>query len=599
MYSVAVFYLIAAAGAIQLVDSIVPSTRLPDWSDEFFLALIILGFPIALVLAWIFEAGPEGVRRTEPRPDPSEPHASGSPGGNPVGALEGATADAPPDAQRQALGAARPDAPDTAPEEQPPGQLGMASQELDERHVAVLPFDLLSGTDDARPLAVGLHDDLLTELSRVSGLRVISRTSVKGYRDTKKSVREIARELGVGTLVEGGVQSAGGRIRLNIQLIDARRDTHRWAETFDRELNAANIFEIQSELASLIVGSLRAELNPAERERLLDRSTTGDLDAFRLAALGREELDRRTEDGMRRAVDYFRQATERDPDYTLAWVGLGDAFGLLVSYGHDERADGIPRAEQAIRRALALDPESAEAHASLGLIRYLRQQGRETIQALQRAIELRPGYAEAHNWLAWVSTLLGLRELALESARRATELDPRSVEPVSNLSAASLMNGLPDDALREARRVRDLEPSWETGPFLEAMALCELGRHREAIALLKALELPWAGSGLRGALGVAHAGAGDEAEAREILAGLDPIADAFAVGLIHASLGERDAAFEAFEHVVDWSDWSSMAVHTLFPSLWPKLEDDPRYPELLRATSRAWGMESPGHPEGS
>lgn len=182
---------------------------------------------------------------------------------------------------------------------------------------------------------------------------------------------------------------------------------------------------------------------------------------------------------MRQAADLFRRAIERDPGYVLAWVGLGDALGLLVSYGHDEPAHGVPRAEEAIRRALELHPESAEAHASLGLLRYLRRRGPETLRSNPRA----------------------------------------------------------------------------------TMAL-------------------------------AHAASGDAAAARELLEEeMNPITDPFAAGLVHAALEERDAAFEAFARVGDWGDWPSMAVHGLYSGVWKRLRDDPRYPELLHAVSRSWGME--------
>lgn len=578
--------MVAAAGALQLVDSIVPSTRLPDWSDELFLALLILGFPIALVLAWAFEAGPEGIRRTPPDSEvgtaPGE--AGGGTGGE--GRREAASPDAPPPASsRTVTGDGPADLVEASRREED------AARELDPRRIAVLPFDFLTGTEEGEPLGVGLHDDLLTELARIPGLTVISRTSVKAYRATDKPVRQIALELGVGTLVECGIQSAGERVRLNVQLIDARHDAHRWAETFDRALSVENLFDIQSELARKIAGSLRAELTEEEGRRLVSRRATEDLDAYRLCARGRERLDRRTEDEMRRAVDLFRDAIERDAGYVLAWVGLADALGLLVSYGHDDPGHGLPRAEEAAGRALELDPESAEAHASLGLLGYLRRRGPEALRLFERAIELRSGYAEAHNWLAYVRLLLGRRAAALESARRAVELDPLSAEAVSNLSLASLVTGRADDAVREARRVRALEPSWTSGPFCEALACYELGRFDDAISLLRDLSVPWAGAGAPASLALAHAASGELAAAEHILERMDADDDAFASGLVRAALGDRGGAFEAFGRVGEWGDWPSMAIHGLYTDVWNRLRDDPRYPEILTAADRSWGVE--------
>jgi len=589
VYRVTAIYVIVAAGALQLVDSIVPSTRLPDWSDELFLALVLLGLPIAIVLAWAFEVGPGGVRRTRPE-------AEGA------GVREGPGGTAVTQSGRGPAGTPKPAPPPRhqSPAEHPasaaagagaPAEADVARAELDIRHLAVLPFEVLSGTGEAEPLASGLHDDLLTELSRVPGLTVISRTSVRGYRNTDKPVRQIARELGVGTLVECGVQSAAGRVRLNVQLIDARNDAHRWAETFDRQLSAENIFDIQTELARRIAGSLRAELTAEEEERLVGRATTDDLDAYRLCALGRERLDRRTEAEMRRAADMFRQAIERDPRYALAWVGLSDALGLLVSYGHDELAHGLPRAEEAVQRALELAPDSAEAHASLGLLHYLRHRGPETLRTIERAIELRPGYAEAHNWLAYVRLLVGRPEEAPAAAERSVELDPLSAEAASNLSLSLLAVGQPERALGEARRTRELEPAWTHGAFCEGLACHALGRVEDAIALLRELVVPWADPGPRVTLALTYAASGDTGAARDIRESLERTGEAFGAGLIHAALDAPDAAFEAFERVDDWSDWPSLAVHGLYPEVWSKLRDDPRHAELLRVVDRSWGMD--------
>ncbi|MDX1579628.1 MAG: hypothetical protein R3266_14175, partial [Gemmatimonadota bacterium] len=360
VYHVAVIYLVAAAGALELVDVIVPSTRLPDWADELLLALAILGFPLASVMAWAFDITSEGVRRTGAGEEPA----------------------------RDSTVAASDPAPSTAKEADPEIQSEPEPLQLDPRSIAVLPFENLSRTEEAEPLAAGLHDDLLTALSKISGLTVISRTSVRSYRDTEKTVPRIARELSVGTLVEGGVQSAGGRLRLNVQLIDARTDTHRWAETYDEELSARNIFEIQSELTRHIVESLEMELAERESDRF-DGPATGDLEAYRLYAQGRTWLEQRTEEGLRRALDYFERSLERDPDYALAWAGRAEALVLVRWYEYESRDDDDDP-ERAARKALELDPELGEGYTSLGIFHAAEQAGPSAKSALERAIELRP-----------------------------------------------------------------------------------------------------------------------------------------------------------------------------------------------------------------
>jgi TolB-like protein len=212
----------------------------------------------------------------------------------------------------------------------------------------VLPFENLSGTPDAELFAAGLHEDLLTELSRIAGLTVISRTSMLRYRRTEQPLPEIARELGAGTIVEGAVQTAGDRVRLNVQLIDAASDGHRWVERFDRALSTDSILEIQTELARRIATTLEARLAPASTDN--SGEPTGDLQAWRLYIQGRGLLDQRTRHEMYRSIDYFRGAIERDRAYGLAWSGLADALSILEFY-HYPAPDGAPDPLDAARRA--------------------------------------------------------------------------------------------------------------------------------------------------------------------------------------------------------------------------------------------------------
>jgi TolB-like protein/Flp pilus assembly protein TadD len=458
------------------------------------------------------------------------------------------------------------------------------------RALAVLPFENLSGTGDAEAFTAGLHDDLLTELSRVSALSVIARTSVLRYRGATKSAEEIGRELGVGTLLEGAVQTSGGRLRLNVQLIDARTGVHRWVGSYDRELSIDSIFDIQSELVEKISRSLRAELSPSEKEEIGVRQT-GDLEAYRLCAQGRRLLDQRTEGPVRQAAMYFDQAIKRDSEFPMAWVGLADALSLLHDYGYEAAARVLPRAEQAIRRALTLDAGLAEAHASLGLLHSNRREGPASVRELQRAVELRPGYADAHNWLGWTYQCLGRREAALECATRAVRLNPLSREAISNLSVTYLANGHAEAAVSEARRLREIEPGWSTGAFYEALALYRLGRFEDACDLLQGLSVPWVGSGPRAALALAYVACHEDARVAELLLEFEAAGDRFSVGLIHAARGDVDRAFDAFGRVDCWGDyWPTLSVHQYYPDVLGPLRADPRFHHILREVNRTWGV---------
>ncbi len=458
--------------------------------------------------------------------------------------------------------------------------------DIHDRSIAVLPFETL-GQEKATAFTDGVHGDLLTRLSSVSDLSVTSRTSVMRYRTPDKPLPTIARELGVTWVLRGEVQETANEVQVSARLVNALTDRQVWAQSYRRELTAENLFEIQGEITTQIARALETHLSPAEQQ-LVARTATEDLDAYRLYAQGRRQLDQRTGDGMRRAVDYFERAIARDSSYALAWVGLADALSLLKSYGYEAADDVLPRAGDAARRALDLDPDLAEAHASLGLLHGTRYEGPASIRELMRAVQLRPSYAEAHNWLSYGYQLLGRPTDALESAKRAVELNPLSPEAVSNLSLSYMANGEYAKGLVEARRVREFQSDWATGPFYEGLALYHLGRFTEAKSVLRDLSVPWAGSGPRATLALALVASGDSAEARELLARIEEAADPFAAGLVHAALGEEEAAFEAFRSVGRWSDWPTLSVHYYFRDVLDKLRDDPRYEDVLREVDRSW-----------
>ena len=457
--------------------------------------------------------------------------------------------------------------------------------------VAVLPFENLSGSPMAEPFALGLHDDLLTELSRISALRVIARTSVMRYRDAPKPLPDIARELGVGTIIEGAVQSAGDRLRLNIQMIDARSGAHRWAERYDRELSTGGIFALQTELAGRIASALQAELTPSERAHAVRERATGSLDAYRLYAQGRAHLDQRTEAGMRRALDCFQRAVGLDPSYALAWVGLADTLSLLHDYGYDEAAQVLPQAEQAVRRALALAPDMAEAHASLGEFHVSRRDGPSAIHALRRATELRSSYAEAHNWLGWMSQVMGDREQALLSAERAVGLDPLSPEVTSNVALSLITNGRPAEGLVVARRTYALQPDWTTGRFFEGLALYHIGRFAEAVQVLDNLIVEWAGSGPKLTLALSHAAAGDHESARRVKDEFVAGEDHYAAGLVQLALGTRHQAEASFRSVTCWDYWPALSLHHLYPDVFEVIREDPLHDWMLHQVEQWWHRE--------
>lgn len=461
------------------------------------------------------------------------------------------------------------------------------------RSLVILPFEVIGASADAQHLALGLHSDLLSELARVQELTVISRTSAMAVRGTDRATPDIARELGVGAVVEGTVQSAGSRVRLRVQLVDARRDVQLWSHAYDGELTPDNLFRIQSELARDLAGALSTELAPQAAGDAT--AQTDDLGAYRLAAVGRQHLDRKTAEGHQRAIEAFEEAARRDPDYVEAWTGLGDALVSMEAYGHGDPHELLPAAQRAVHRAIALEPLSASARASLAVLHIAYQDGPAAIGELEHAIRIQPGHAPAHNWLTWVTLLVGRTEQAVSTAGRALELDPLAAEAHAHMSLAMLADDRPQEALRAARRARERSP-YTTADLYEGLCLHELARHEEACGVLAPLSLrergelgaPWTGCGPDATLAQSLVALGEESAARAVLAEIQGSGDDFAAGLVHGALGELEQAAASFGRVQRVGAWAALLVHHAHRDLWRRL--GAAYADLQDVVRRSWSV---------
>lgn len=467
----------------------------------------------------------------------------------------------------------------------------------DARGIAVLPFEDLGGGEEASLLANGLHTDLLTRLAEFSGLRVISRTSVLRFPDGRQSIPDIGRELGVAVVLEGGVQQAGDRLRLNVQLIDAPSDVHLWAQTFDREITALDLFEIQSELSEQIASSLSVTLSSEERIRAR-RMPTGSMEAYRLCLRGNVLLELRTGAQMWKAVEWFRRASVIDPGYAQAWTGLANALLMLHEYAHPVSEGALEQARRAAERAADLDPQSPTVQANLGLLHAASGEGGEAIRALRRAVEVSPSYAEAHSLMSWYFPLLGRVEDGWRHAARAVDLDPLSHEAWANVSYCHVSMGEADDALAPARRSRELQPDYATAPFYEGLALFHLGRLESAVDLLRDLELDWAPQAPGAVVALAHARSGDPAPARALLRAMEE-ADGeealFYQGLMLAALERPERALDVLERIEAWHvsprlHFGNRSLRYHFPGILGPLREKPRFTALLERIDRAWGV---------
>ena len=455
--------------------------------------------------------------------------------------------------------------------------------------IAVLPFAALSSDRDDEFFADGVAEEIINTLGRLPALRVAARTSTFAFKGKPEDLREIGEKLGVETVLEGSVRRAGKRLRIAAQLVDVGNGYQLWSERYDRELD--DVFEIQEEIARSIASRLEAALGSGGSERV--EQGRRDVDAFELYAKGRGLLAQRTEETIERAIDCFREATDCDPSYALAWSGLAASIALGVDYyGHREPEAQMARAQRAVEQALALAPDLPDAHATLGILSYRRRDGPGALHELERAVELRPSYAEAHGLLGWIGMLVGRLEDAMASTRRAVELDPLSPESRSHLPLLLLGCGRTEEAMREAAAAVELEPTFTTSVLYRAVVQFHAGDVEGCSRLLRGLVIPWAGSAPQSVLAIAEAGRGEVEAARRTAESLAAGGELDHAGLVLAALGDLDAAFVSFERTKVWGYWPILALRLLFPAELAALRADPRYGGVVAAVDREWGFGS-------
>ena len=403
---VAIAYAVVAWLIAQVTELALDSFAAPDWAMKTVLFLLVIGFPLALFLSWAFELTPDGVRR---------------------------------DTESDVIPAT------TAP---------------DSKSIAVLPFEYLSRDSDNDPFAAGVHDDVVTQISRIGSIKTISRTSVMQYRETTKTIPQIASELGVATILEGGIHKAGDRVHVNVQLIDAATDHHLWAGTYDRQLTAENIFAIQEEIATSVAEALHATLSHEQKDRLATVPTKN-MAALEEYFAGRENVATRTVRTLEKAATHFERAIELDPEFALAYVGLSDALVLQNVYGNLPEDELFAKVEPLLNKALALDNKLGEAYASLGGVKYHVKDYDAAEAAYKYAIELNPNYATTYHWYG--SLLIDVFDRVMESfamTSKAAELDPFSCSININLGIVHDVLGNFDAALRQYHRVVELDPAY-------------------------------------------------------------------------------------------------------------------------------------------
>ncbi len=417
------------------------------------------------------------------------------------------------------------------------------------RRLAVLPFANMSPNPEDEYFADGMTEEMISTLSKLPEIEVISRTSVMQYKRASKPIKEVFRELNSGTVLEGSVRKADGRVRITVQMVDAQKDRHLWAESYDRDLK--DIFEVQSEVAKLVVGALKIKLLPSATDRI-GQKPTNDSEAYTLYLQGRYRWNLRGLDDIKNAMNYFERAVAKDPTFALGYVGLGDCHQVLATRFETNIGGNWKKSRAAVAKALRLDPELAEAHASRAVALIASYDLHRAEEEFRKAIELKPSYASAHQWYAQLLIARLKWEEALSHIEKAADLDPFS--QIICMVHTFLYEAKRDygSGLRLAERAAELNPNnagcrIELAWLLGKMRMFEEMQREARIGLsLIKKEVPFADRGLDAMVAYLRA---DKEKVRKMLPELKAhLGETFTairfIADLHFYLGEVDEGFE-------------------------------------------------------
>ena len=450
--------------------------------------------------------------------------------------------------------------------------------------LAVLPFDSLGHDPDQEFFSDGLTEEMIAQLGKLNPerLTVISRGSVARYKDSRLAANQIGGELHADYLVQGSVRRSADRVRITVQLIQVRDQTDLWAESYDRELK--DILTLQDSVSRTIANQIHITLTPGQRTRL--RGGNLEPEAYEAYLKGRYYWNKRTGEGLQKALVYFQQAINRDSTYGAAYSGLADCNSGLAWHGFKSPAEALPIANAAALRAIEIDPQSAEAHASLGLVLTHRWDWAGAEAEFKQALRLDPRYANAHHWYGDYLSIMGRHDEALLEARRALELDPLNLMIGTWVGRRYYLAGKYDLAIEQGRNTEELDANFAAAHLLLGENYVQVGLHDQGLAELQTA------AGLSGnsplylaQVAVAYASAGKKTEALQIVAQLQSIASTryvspYGLAQIYAALSNKEQTFKwlqlAYEDRAVWMSY--LAVDPVFHSL----RSDQRFQDLLR-----------------
>jgi TolB-like protein/Tfp pilus assembly protein PilF len=558
VYRVAVAYIIAAAGMIQLASAAFPAWDLPNSALRLVIVLLLIGFPLALVLGWIFDVTPQGIRAT-PTAALGTHRRSNLIMLVAAGVIISAVAGF--------------------------FLLPRVSAHKVDKSIAVLPFENASNEPNTEYLSEGISEALINSLSELQQLRVIARPTAFRYKGKDVDPRQVGRELGVTAVLTGKVRQMQDALNVQVDLVDALTGAQIWGAGYDR--NIADLVAVKQAIAQEITAKLKLKLSGEEQRLLVKRDSTN-AEAYQFYLRGRYFWNKRTSDGIKQAIEYFQQSVERDPNFALGYVGLADSYIGLTFYNFAAPHETMPKAKESAIKALALDNTLAEAHTTLAhvLMNY-DWNWSEAEKEFKRSIELKPDYATAHQWYAiHYLTATGRLEEAVQEMKKALELEPASLVMNTFMGATLYYAGRYDEAIDQCHRTIEMDPNfavahWHLGLAYEQKQILDAATEE----FKKAISLSGGSPLMRAALGRAYAESQKKYEANEMLSELNELAkrqyvSAYEVAKIYVALGNSEQAFQLLAKA-----YAEHSFHLPNLNVCPQLKpvrSDPRFQDLVQ-----------------
>src|SRR6266567_1174617 len=564
VYKVAVAYAVVGWLLVQITTQVFPIFEIPNWALRLIVLAIIIGFPIALVMAWAFELTPEGIKRTEDVDLAAQTRTKSHAWIYIVivgGLLSVGLFMLGRYAFREKIS---------------------ASATMPEKSIAVLPFVNMSADKGDEYLSDGVSEELITALSKISGLQVKARTSSFAFKGKNEDIEKIGELLHVSHLLEGSVARAGNKLRITAQLIQTSDGNHLWSDTYDREMQ--DIFAVRSEVAQQVAETLKIRLLGDDKKRL-DKKPTENIEAYNLYRQGRYYADKFSQDGFKKALGFYQQAIEKDPRFALAYAGMADTYVLAADFYIPPR-EAFSKAKEAALKAIEVDETLAEAHASLGFVHFHYDWDWAAAEKeFKRALTLNPQSAQAHLLYTEYLAGMGRYDEAYSQGRRALELDPLSISARWSLGWASLHAGRSDDAIQQFSKGAELDPNNAWVRLYLGRAYLSKGMGQRGIEEMEtAQRLEPDHPMVLAFLGYGYAVTGRRADALKSLQTLDEIEKKHYVSRIsrvyvYAGLGDKDKAFEwlekAYQERSDLLAWFRKDPES------KNLQSDPRFATMM------------------